>query len=266
MNEGDDWGARPGMGRPGAPSFGTWVKLASLETVEAIARAGFDFIAIDLEHSPLTLESVYASMVVAQAQQLSVLVRVSDRSGSQVQRLLDAGADGLIIPQVPDARAAADAVSRMRFAPEGTRGFGVTSRAGGWGITSRSTYLAHAERGLTRCVQLENREALDDVDPILDTPGLTAVLIGLADLTLSTGLAADDPAIIRWTRHVLAGARDRGIACGTAVATPAAARAAADDGFSFILVGNDIGLFAVAAKQVVDDLHAPAAYASVTPS
>ena len=77
--------ARPVLGRPGEPVFGTWIKMGSLETIELIAAAGFDFVVVDLEHSPLSLESTYAATVVGQGLGLTVLVRVSDRSGSQVR-------------------------------------------------------------------------------------------------------------------------------------------------------------------------------------
>src|SRR3954471_356467 len=91
------------------PALGTWVKLPSLEIVEIIARTGFDFVVVDNEHSPLSLESTYNAIVLGQALGLTMLVRVPDRSGSTVQRVLDAGADGLLVPQVAD-RATAEAV------------------------------------------------------------------------------------------------------------------------------------------------------------
>ena len=224
------------LGRPGSPVYGTWIKLASLETVEAIARAGFDFVVIDLEHSPRTLESAYASMVVAQALGLAALVRVSDRSGTQVQRLLDV-------------------VAQMQFPPHGARGLGSTSRAGQWGGVSQQAYLERAD-GLVRCVQLESEEAIGNAGAILDTPGVNAVLLGLGDLTLSTGLTAADPTIVGWADTVLRQAGQRNVPCGTAVGTTEAARQAAERGYSFILVNNDIGLFADAARATMSAVRA----------
>lgn len=238
------------LGRPGRPTFGTWIKLPSLETVELIAAAGFDFVVIDLEHSPLTLESVYASTVVGQGLGLTVLVRVSDRSGSQVQRLLDSGVDGLLIPQVADAEVARQAVEWMRFPPHGTRGLGATSRAGLWGLRARADYLSHGETHVARCMQLESRGALEHADTILDTDGVNAVFLGAGDLTLSTGLSANDPKIGQWSRTLIAQANQRNIPCGTAVATAPDAREAAEAGFTFILVNNDAGIFAAAIRTL----------------
>src|SRR5690606_15671229 len=79
---------------------GTWVKIPALETVEILADAGFDFIVLDTEHAPLTFEAVYGATVVAQGAGMSVLVRVPDRSGSHLQRLLDIGVDGILVPRV----------------------------------------------------------------------------------------------------------------------------------------------------------------------
>src|SRR5207344_814015 len=97
--------------------FGTWVKIPALEPVEILADAGFDYIVIDQEHAPLTFEFAYQATVVAQGTGMSVLVRVPDRSGSHLQRLLDAGADGILVPQVASAAEARRSVERMVFSP-----------------------------------------------------------------------------------------------------------------------------------------------------
>ena len=232
------------------------MKLPSLETVELIARAGFDFIVIDLEHSPLTLEAAYASLVVAQGCGLTVLARLPDRSGSHVQRLLDAGVDGLLVPQVADQRQASKALRQMMFPPEGTRGMGLTSRAGSWGLKTPADYIAHGKHNIIRGVQLESREALLRATAILDTPGVNAALIGMADLSLSTGLPAGDVELQQLSSDFLDVARARGVATGTAVQTSAAARTAEEKGFCFILVGNDAGIFAQAASALMSQLRA----------
>src|SRR5689334_4925208 len=101
--------------------FGTWVKIPALEPVEILADAGYDFIVIDQEHAPLTLEFTYQATVVAQGAGLSVLVRVPDRSGSHLQRLLDAGVDGILVPRVTTVEEAATTVRQMLFPPAGDR-------------------------------------------------------------------------------------------------------------------------------------------------
>ena len=245
---------RGAIGTPGDPTFGVWVKLATLETVEVIAYVGFDFIVIDMEHSPLDFQSAYASLVVAQGAGLSVLARVPDQSGSHVQRLVDAGFDGILVPQVSTAEQAASCIQPMVFAPAGSRGMGVTSRAGKWGMRSNAEYLSRG-RDIIRGVQIESRGGLAESEAILSTFGLNAVLIGMADLALSSGLAPDDPGLVAQIRRVLDIALAKGIPCGTAVSTPDEAAKRASDGYSFVLVGNDIGIFASALRGVMSQLR-----------
>ncbi|HWK28127.1 MAG TPA: aldolase/citrate lyase family protein [Solirubrobacter sp.] len=240
----------------GDPQLGTWVKLPSLETVEILALCGYDFIVIDGEHSPLTLESVYRSVALGQALGMQVLVRVADRSGETVQRILDSGADGILTPQVADAAVAEEVTRRMVFSSDGgTRGMGATSRAGWWGLATAVEYLEHGRTQLARVVQLESAEALARVDEILDVPTVNAALIGLGDLTLSTGRRASDPVIRQMVAAFVAAGHERGLPCGTAVANAEAAVAAIDDGFDFVLVGNDASLFAAAAKSQLDHVR-----------
>ncbi len=239
------------------PQLGTWVKLPSLETVEILALCGYDFIVVDGEHSPLTLESVYRSIALGQALGMQVLVRVADRSGETVQRILDAGADGILTPQVADAAVASEVTARMIFSSDGgTRGMGSTSRAGWWGLATAAEYLEHGRTQLARVIQLESAEALERVEEILDVPTVNAALIGLGDLTLSTGRRASDPVIKEMVTRFVAAAHQRNLPCGTAVANAEAAVAAVGDGFDFVLISNDASLFAAAAKDQLDHVRA----------
>ncbi len=230
-------------------TFGTWVKLPSLETLEMLAAAGFEFVVIDMEHSPLTLDFAYAAIVVSQALGMTALVRVPDRSGSHVQRLLDAGADGLLVPQVSSAEEARRCVDQMVFSPTGRRGMGGTSRAGRWGLAGNPDYLATGDE-VVRGIQLEDREALADMDAILDTPGLGAVFLGTGDLSLSSGLPPNAPELQDLTDKLLAATAARGLPCGTAMGDASAALAASARGFSFVMVSNDATIFGRAAAEL----------------
>ena len=238
-----------GLRRPGSTTFGTWVKLPSLETLEMLASAGFEFVVIDMEHSPLTLDFAYSAIVVAQALEMTVLVRVPDRSGSHTQRLLDAGADGLLVPQVSDAAEAKRCVDQMVHPPQGTRGAGSTSRAGRWGLTGQGDYLARGQDTI-RGVQLEDVGALAQMDEILDVANLNAVFLGTSDLSLSSGLPASAPELQGLTDKLLAATAARGLPCGTAVGDVDAARTAAKRGFSFVMVSNDATMFGRAAVEL----------------
>lgn len=233
--------------------IGTWVKIPALETVELLARAGFDFVVADMEHSPMTLESTYRAVVVAQGLGMHALVRVPDAGGSHLQRVLDTGADGILVPHVTGPDDAERAMNGMLFPPRGGRGLGTTSRAGTWGLDSTADYVRRGDEETLRIPQLEDLSALEQATEILDTPGLNAAFLGMGDLTMSTGLAADDPVLQRHTGELLAAARARDVPLGTACRDAAAARRAAEQGFSFVMIGNDAGIFGTAAAQIRRD-------------
>jgi 2-keto-3-deoxy-L-rhamnonate aldolase RhmA len=235
------------------PALGTWVKIPSLEIVEIIARTGFDFVIVDNEHSPLSLESTYNAIALGQALGLTMLVRVPDRSGSTVQRTLDAGADGLLVPQVADRATAEAAGAGMTFSRHGgVRGMGSTSRAGLWGLRSSDEYLA---RETVHAIQLEELAALENAAELLDAPGVNAAFIGYGDLGLSSGLTAESPELEELTKQVVGATRDRNMPIGTAVGTASAAAAMAARGFTYVLVSNDGSLFASAAQRLVEEVR-----------
>ena len=230
--------------------YGTWVKIPALEPIEILADAGFDYIVIDQEHAPLTFEFAYQATVVAQGAGMSVVVRVPDRSGSHLQRLLDAGVDGILVPRVTSVGEATAAVRQMIFSPAGDRGIGITSRAGRWGGLPRPEYLRFGDEEVPRAVQLEERAAIESVEEILDVPGLNGVFLGMGDLQLSSRLPESDPELQKLVDRLLAAASGRGIPAGTAVGTPAQAKAAADRGYRFVMVSNDTSLLRSAAADV----------------
>jgi 2-keto-3-deoxy-L-rhamnonate aldolase RhmA len=241
--------------RDSTAPIGTWVKIPALEPVEILADAGFDFIVVDMEHAPLTFEFAYRATVVAQGAGMHVLVRVPDRSGGALQRLLDAGVDGILVPRVSTVDETGDAVRQMRFSPTGDRGMGLTARAGRWGATSREEYLRWGDEEVFRAVQLEDRGALERADAITAVAGLSGVFLGMGDLQLSTGLPESHPEIEALVDTLLAAAAARGLPVGTAVQTAEEARKRIARGFGFVMVSNDTSLLRGAARTLVEDIH-----------
>lgn len=231
--------------------FGTWVKLDSPETLEMLAWAGFDFVVVDGEHAPHTFRTVYRSIVTAQGLGLSALVRLPDAGGADAQRVLDSGADGVLVPRVRSAAQAQQAMEPLLFSPRGSRGMGVTSRAGRWGLRTTADYLRAGDDTVLRAVQLEDPDALRDADAILQVAGVNAAFVGLGDLSLVSGRPPTDPANAALVDGLLRACAARGVPCGTAVADAAAARRSRDRGFSFVMVSNDASIFARAASDLV---------------
>ncbi len=238
----------------GSCRFGTWVKIPALETVEMLGHAGFDFIVIDMEHALHSLQTAYQGIVQAQATGMAALVRMPDHSPSMAQKLLDAGADGLLIPRVESAEAARRALSGMCFPPEGHRGMGYTSRAALWGADSVASYLERGRTGVTRIAQLEDAGAISEVEDICGVVGLDALFIGFGDLMLSTALPRSDPSILAMEQRVLTAAAARRIPVGTAVQSPRDALACRDAGYSFVMVSADTTIFSLGARGIMSEL------------
>ena len=233
--------------------LGTWVKIPSLETVQLIGHAGFDFVVVDMEHAPHSLERAVELVFCAQAMGMAALVRLPDHLGMTIQPLLDGGADGLLVPRVADPATADGITRRMVFAPKGERGLGATSRAGRWGLAPLPDYLERGDQAL-RMIQLEDWDSLERAAEFAALPHVSGVFIGHGDLFLSSGKPASDPAVRELTARVLAATQEAGVLSGVAVGTPDEARAHLAMGFSLVMLSNDTTLFgravAEAAKAV----------------
>ena len=239
-----------------APRIGTWVKLGGTESVEIMAFAGFDFIVIDMEHTPLALPSVYGHIVTASSQNMPPLVRVPDHGASTIQRVLDAGAAGVLIPHVDTVDCARTVASYTRFPPHGTRGSGNTSRAGRWGLLGRQEYLNDGNTRALCITQLESRQAIENAGAILALPEVNGALVGASDLALEAGLKADDPALTAMVDAALDAARDSGKPIGYAIGSnPDFARVLFDRGFAFVVMSNDLSMLAESACSLLTTLR-----------
>ncbi|MBK1783885.1 HpcH/HpaI aldolase family protein [Prauserella cavernicola] len=229
------------------PAWGTWIKLSTVESTEILAGAGFDFAVVDLEHTLLDLGTVLTHLTVGQALGMRMLVRVPDLTPSLIQRVLDAGADGIVAPHVDDAETAARFVGSARFPPRGVRGSGGTSRAGGWGRVPRADYLAAT--GLP-VGQIESVAAVEDVERIARTEGLGALLLGPADLAIDTAATPGSPELADQAARVRRAAREAGVLVGTAVGASAVNRAHAQD-YDFVVCGNDATTLATGSAELI---------------
>jgi 2-keto-3-deoxy-L-rhamnonate aldolase RhmA len=230
---------------------GTWLKIASPEPVEIMAYAGFDFVVVDLEHAPLDLQTAYRLVNSAAAHGMTPLVRVPDRTPSTIQKILDAGAMGILVPHVDTVEQAVEVGRACRFPPHGTRGAGGTSRAGAWGLLGNKEYLATANDVL--CVpQLESVEAIKAAPEILALDTVDAVFVGAADLSMSMGTTPAAPEVLELIASAIDAAHAAGKRCGLAFGSaPERAAQAVSDGCDFVLLSNDTSMLAEAARGLV---------------
>lgn len=244
------------MRSPGKPQVGTWVKIESLVTLEILADAGYDFVVIDLEHSPISLEWVHIACAIAQPREVGVVVRMPDSTGAQIQRVLDLGVDGVILPQLRSAAETDAVIGAAMFPPRGRRGVATTTRAGRWGTHTRETYIQHGDQAVLRCIQFETAESFDDIEAMLDVSGVNAALFGRVDLSVALDLPVTDPKLQQLSATLVRQASRRSIPCGTAVNSVAEAREAIGAGFTFVIVGNDATMFTHAVAGVCDSVRA----------
>lgn len=234
------------------PALGTWVKLPTTASMELIALAGFDFAVIDLEHSPIDLQTTYDLIGIGLHTGVAPIVRVPTLDASIIQRVLDAGADGIMVPHVDTPEQARTAASAVRFPPLGTRGVGATSRAGEWGGMPREEYVRFGRDEAVLIAQLESAEAIGHAGAIASTPGVDALLVGTADLSMSEGLDESDPRVRKMTMDAVTQATSGGVPVGGAgAATADAVRTAVELGFRFTLLGNDAGFLGAGARSAV---------------
>ena len=165
--------------------LGLWATLSNPYSAEIIARAGFDWLLFDMEHSPSEIGTVLGQLQAAAPYPVSPVVRPTWKDAVQQKRLLDIGAQTLLIPYVETAAEAAHAVDGIRFPPHGIRGVSGSSRASGFGQIK--DYMHACEQQLCLLVQIESPEGLKNLEAIANTDGVDGVFIGPADLSANMG-------------------------------------------------------------------------------
>ena len=189
--------------RAGERLTGGLLRMPAETLVEVAGVAGFDFVVIDCEHGPGDVLPLQQHIAAAEARGLGVLVRVGEGESTLVQRALDSGADGVVVPHVDDAAAAAAVVSAACYPPVGNRGFATYSRAGGYGSRSIPEHLEASARTTLVVPMVETPQACAAAAEIFAVPGVDSVLAGPADLSVAMGLTGGgaEPAV----RELLAG-------------------------------------------------------------
>lgn len=239
------------MERGGRAPLGTFVKIPTVHVLELLRLAGFDFVVLDGEHAPLSLEDLDVQIALARAIELLPIVRVPDHSYADVQRVLDAGAAGILVPHVSDRETAVRVLSQMLHPPLGTRGSGGAMRAGGWGLDPEAA-KGYANPDLVwRVLMIEEARALEHLEEILGVPYLSAVFVGPSDLSMSMGLPRSDERVRAAIHSVLVAAKEHGVPAATLAANGEEAARLAADGWDFVMAASDTGLLGQAARALV---------------
>jgi 4-hydroxy-2-oxoheptanedioate aldolase len=236
--------------KAGTPQIGLWSSLSSNYSVEVIAGAGFDWILLDSEHSPADLENLLTQLQAAAPYPAHSVVRVPWNDMVTMKRVLDIGAQSLLVPYVSTAAEAKSAVSYTRYPPAGVRGVAGTTRATRFGRVKDYAKRAHEE--ICVLVQVETEAALDNIEAICGIEGIDGVFIGPADLHASMGHTGEiaNPKVKPLIDQAIRRIRKCGSAPGILTPSEADARHWLECGALFVAVGADVGILARGAEAL----------------
>lgn len=236
------------------PQIGLWLGLCSSYSAELLAGAGFDWLLIDGEHAPNNVQTVLGQLQAVAPYPSRPVVRPPWNDAVIIKQLLDVGAQTLLIPMIQNAEQARDAVRATRYPPHGVRGVGsALARASRWNRVP--DYLQQADEQMCVLVQIETREAVKNLDAILQVEGADGVFIGPADLSADMGFAGNPqhPEVQRTIDDAIARIRAAGKAPGILMANKALAQRYLEAGALFVAVGVDTTLLARAAEALADE-------------
>jgi len=241
----------------GEPTIGLFVNLGSLVSAEIVARAGYDWALVDLEHGMTTEADLLGQLVAIQATPTAAVVRVVSGERMRVGRILDLGADGLMIPRLETADDMRETVSWMRYPPAGIRGVAAGTRGAGYAT------LAHADiRTLNDRVlgvfQVESPAAVEVADELAAIDGVDVLFVGPADLSHAMGFPGEfaNPLFVQALDRVAAVARAHRKAAGILVRDASEVGAYLARGYGFIGIGSDSGLVMSGARLQLAEARA----------
>lgn len=234
------------------PAVGMWLCSGSPVNAEIMAGSGIDWLLIDGEHSPLSLESIQAQLQVTAAYPVVTVVRVPWNDSVTIKQYLDLGAQNVLVPMVNTAEEAEAAVKAVRYPSEGIRGIGsALARSGRWNRIP--SYLHDAnERHVNLLVQVETAQAVKNASEIAAVDGIDGVFVGPSDLSASMGLLGQQthPEVVAAVKATIAAVKDAGKPCGVNAFDSAVAADYVKSGADFLLVGADVSLLARGSEQL----------------
>ena len=238
----------------GEPALGAWLSLPSVPSARIMARLGFDWLVVDMEHSaqnPVLMADMVAT--IADAGTCAPIVRVPTNSVEWFKWALDAGAWGVVVPMVNSREEAQRAVEYTKYPPLGDRSIGGAFGPYGFGITNWHDYAQMANDEIIVTIQIESRQALQHLDEILSVPGIDVAFVGPNDLHAQLGLTPSsegaEPEFTEALEHIKAAARKYHLALGMFSHNGEAAAERVRQGFQMISVTTDISSLIAAATR-----------------
>lgn len=236
--------------KQGELQIGLWVNSSDPVMAEVSATAGYDWLMIDGEHGPMTTTDILYQLMAIQPYKSHAVVRPVEGTRANIKRVLDLGAQTLLIPMVESGQQAEEVYKSMCYAPKGYRGVGASvARSGRW--NRLPDYMEYCEEELCLLVQVESRKGVEHLDEIASVEGVDGVFFGPADLSTDMGYLghADVPEVMETMERCVKRTLELGKAAGTLAVDPVIAKKFIEWGATFVAVGSDMLLYNEAVDQ-----------------
>ncbi|UCD73216.1 MAG: hypothetical protein JSW01_00815 [Candidatus Bathyarchaeota archaeon] len=232
--------------------FGVTLGIGNPEVADALGNIGFDYINFDTQHTSLSVETVHSMMAAMSYSESTPIMRVVSNDLGQINRALDIGAHGVIVPLVNSKEDAEKAVYAARYSPKGGRSYGPRRAA-----LRDQDYAETADKEVMIIPQIETKVALDRIDEILSVEGLDAMFVGPNDLSMSLGVFRkfDSPTFLKAIEKVMSSCESHEIAPGL-LAPAGPVESSVEQGFKMINLGGDAGFMMVAARNAIEKARA----------
>ena len=234
--------------------FAGWVSYAHPSVTETFARAGFDLMFIDMEHSTISIEQGQRIIAASQAEGVPCIPRPVSHSNDYLKPLLESGADGLLIQMVETPEHVQALIRDVKYPPIGRRTYGV-NRAQAYGFDF-DEYIQNWNATSTFMLQIESVKGVENIDQLLAFDEVDGVMIGPLDISGSLGVPGQTthPLVIEASRKVIKACERHGKSCGTQVAdaNPASVNALFDLGYNYAILGSDLFVLWKWAVQMQD--------------
>ncbi len=243
--------------REGKPTFGTWLSLGDLHVARVLARLGFDWLTLDMEHAAIDWAQAAAIFAAVADAGCAPLVRVPEGDHYCIKRVLDAGAWGIVVPMVNTVEQAQIAIAAAKYPPLGNRSVGGGAHSLNFD-TSAGEYYERANDEILVVLQTESPRGVENAEAIYRLPGCDAIFVGPVDLRFNMrtpgGRKPTDAEHEAMVQRVIQIGKKVGTPTGIHAMTPENALERADQGMQFLAVGSDLQMLNLKAQQYVQTL------------